>query len=483
MGDEQANPRDVAVLGGGLAGLAAALRLGESGHRVTLIETRKRLGGRATSFIDPKTGEQLDNCQHVLLRCCTHLIDFYKRLGVADKISWHEVLHFFDKQGHHDIMRGGMLPAPLHFTGSFGKFKTLNLADKRAIARAMWAMLRMGRDGRVAMDDVTFEDWLKRMKQTRRSIDRFWSVVIISACNLDVDQVSARYAMQVFQDAFLAHRDAYAMGVAEVPLKELYDPAFAKIEQRGGRVMLGLSVQQLHYDPQARRITGAVLNNDQTLHADAYVSALPFDRLAKVVDDRARADDARLAMLEQFGVSPILGVHLWFDRQIMEVPHMILVDSPLQWVFGKSHDAADGVQHLHAVISAADAWVDTPADEIAQMALQELQAYLPRAAEANIVHHRIIKEKRATFRAEAGCTAYRPAVRGAIGNLMLSGDWCDTGWPATMESAVRSGYAAAAAITDQSITVPDLPDAWIIRRLSRNHSQHTHANTAQAATI
>ncbi len=456
--------RSALVMGGGLAGMAAALRLADSGVDVTLIETRKRLGGRATSFNDPATGQTLDNCQHVLLKCCTNLIDLYERLGVADRIEWHDHLHFFDKQGRHDVLRASRLPAPLHLSPAMLTFGTLNMHDKLAIGQAMWRMIRTGRAKRAGLDRVPFAQWLREQGQTRRVMERFWSVVVVSACNQTPDQLSTHYAVQVFQDGFLAHRDAFVMGTSTVPLGDLYASAAERIEQAGGRVLTGQSVRALRYDDG--RITGVALSGDRAAEADVYVSALPFDRLAAVCPDALLDADARLRRIGELTVSPILGVHLWFDRAPIDWPHMIFVDSPLQWVFNKGPDPSGGGHYLHGVISAAREWVDRPADETLAMALAELAQYEPAAARAELVRGRVIKEKRATFAAAPGVDALRPTAQGAVGNLILAGDWCATGWPATMEGAVRSGCEAAETITGRRFRHPDLPAGRLYRLLS-----------------
>lgn len=470
-------------MGGGVAGIAAALRLAEHGLAVTLLETRQVLGGRATSFNDPRTHTPLDNCQHVLLGCCTNLLDLYRRLGVADRITWAQRLHFVDKQGRVDVLAANDLPAPLHLSASMLGFKTLGWSEKIAIGRAMTKIWRMGKTGRRQCDDMTFAQWLHQQKQPPRAIERFWSVIAISACNLSVDRLGAEPALQVFQEGFLAHRRAYEMGVSDVPLARLYDRAAPIIEQSGGRVVLGASVRGIEFDGQ--HITG-VRTADGALHtADHYISALPFDRLAAVAPENLVAADARLQSLDRFKVSPILGIHLWFSRPVTDRPHLIFVDSPLQWIFNKGcgpwavglgqeerepetgHGEPATAQYLHAVVSAADEWVGLPGERIVELALEELAAYCPAVKDTPLVRGRAIKEKRATFAAEPGIAAYRPEARGAVGNLLLAGDWCATGWPSTMEGAARSGYAAAGAVLDRDLLIEDLPFSPLYRWLSK----------------
>jgi squalene-associated FAD-dependent desaturase len=453
----------VIVIGGGLAGIAAAVRLAQAGRRVTLVETRQRLGGRATSFSDPTTGDLLDNCQHVLLGCCTSLIDLYDRLGVQGMIEWHTRLYFMGAAGCVDTLEADDLPAPLHMTRALMGFRNLSLRDKLAISRGMLAMMRVGREGRRRLGDVSFAEWLVQHGQPRSAIDRFWSVIIISACNEQPERVAARYAMQVFQDGFLNHERSYVMGLAAAPLVKLYDPATELIERAGGRVMLSSSAQQLVV--RGARVCALQLADGSEMTADSYVSAVPFDRLAKLLPPDAREADERFRGLDRFTVSPIIGVHLFFDAPVMRLPHLILMDSPLQWIFNKGD--AEGEQHLHGVISAAHDLVDQPADEIAAMVEREMRRALGTTA-GRVTHQRVVKEKRATFSVAPGSDAWRPKPTGAIANLVLAGDWTDTGWPATMEGAVRSGYVAAAALLDPSHDAQplDLPDSRLYRLIA-----------------
>ena len=464
--EQKLTERQVVVLGGGLAGIAAAVRLAQEHVPVTLVETSRRLGGRATSHVDKATGQRVDNCQHVLLGCCTNLIDLYKRLGVAGKINWADVLHFYDKQGHHDQMVASDLPAPLHLSESLMRFGTLTLSQKMQIARAMLAMMRLGPEGRERFAEITFEQWLREHGQSDQAIQRFWEVIVVSALNQTPRRCSAAYAMQVFQEGFLAHRDAYRMGTAAVPLGELYDTAEHVIETSGGRVMHGASVQRIMYD--GKSVTGVQLADEQTLTADAYISALPFDRLDKAADESLHEADERFVGVKQFEHSPILGIHMWYAKPVLDGPHMIFVDSPLQWVFNKGLDA-DGSQYLHGVISAADVWIDHSAEDILAMAHRELSAYLPAAELQGLARGKVIKEKRATFNPAPGVDAHRPTTCGAVGNLFLAGDWTATGWPATMEGAARSGYMAAAAAMGRPAVpaVADLPTAPLVSWVNR----------------
>ncbi len=470
--DKQTQSPSVVIVGGGLAGIAAAMRLAGRGMTVTLVETRKRLGGRATSFDDPVTGQVLDNCQHVLMGCCTNLIDLYRRLGVAQQIRWYRRLYFADGQGVIDQLEADDLPAPLHMTRSLLAFKSLAWSEKAAITRGMLAILRLGPDGRGDLFDTTFSHWLAQHGQPSSVVRKFWSVIVTSALNELPERASAAHAIQVFRDGFLASEHAYVMGLSAVPLVRLYDAARDAVTRAGGKVMLSTSADRFVFDGQ--RITALRLANGSELAADAFVSTVPFDRLDKLCSSSMRDADPRLTVLKRLTVSPIIGIHMWFEnvagRPLMTLPHLILTDSPLHWIFNKGHDEAVGGQHLHGVISAAHDLVDAPADQIIGVVTAEVRKALARrgGASARLLHARVIKEKRATFSVMPGIEKLRPQARGSIGNLYLAGDWCRTGWPATMEGAVRSGYeAASTAMRDMNLSsqgpIPDLPGGLVYR--------------------
>ncbi|MHC4947988.1 MAG: hydroxysqualene dehydroxylase HpnE [Planctomycetota bacterium] len=453
----------VVIVGGGLAGIAAAVRLVEAGHDVVLLETRPRLGGRATSFVDPRTGEVLDNCQHVLMGCCTHLIDLYERIGVRDRIAWHRALHWTDGRGRIDRLAAWPLPAPLHLGPAFGRLRLYDRAARAAIRRGMWRLIRLGERGRVAWTGRPFIEFLREADQPEPVVRRFWNPVIVSACNLPVDRVSAATAMMVFQQGFLANRWSYTMGLATCPLADLYDPAAERIAAGGGAVRLGVAAQSLAFD--GTRVTG-VVTADGFVEASRCVAAVTADRLDRLVSAPMRRADARLRRLDALETSPILGVHLRFETTVMDVPHLVVVDAGVQWLFDKGVDE-DGRQHVHAVISAADEWMTLDEPEIVRRVVADVHRVLPRSRGLEPVAARAVKEKRATFAAVPGVDDLRPrAAAGTVGaagiaNLLIAGDWTDTGWPATMEGAVRSGYAAAAAITGADPDVEDVPPGWL----------------------
>lgn len=437
---------DAIVVGGGIAGIAAALRLAERGIVVTLLESSRRLGGRATSFTDARTGETIDNCQHVALGCCTNYRDLCERLGVSDLISWHRTQHWVEAGGRRSTITAGSLPAPLHHTASFLAAKFLSLAEKTAIARAMAGILLARRDD---LREMTFGAFLQNHDQPKSVLEKFWSPVVVSACNLGVERVSAATALHVFQEGMLANRDSATIGIPTVPLARLYDGAAEIIERAGGTVRFGVRAESVR--------PGVVSDSEGRDHrASAVICALPIEKAARAVLDSHDQSDPRLARASLLENSPICGVHLSFDRSVIDVPHAVLVGRPTQWLFAKDNEG----RTIHAVISAADAWMALSEPEIVGRVVEDLNACFPASNGAKIFAARAVKERRATFAPTPGSDAFRPSGRPFEPHgVTLAGDYTATGWPATMEGATRSGYTAAAAVlglADDALLVPPL---------------------------
>ena len=325
----------------------------------------------------------------------------------------------------------------------------------------MLAMLRGGHRLRAKYAGKTFGQFLEATGQTDETIRLFWDTIIISACNLPSSSTAAVHGMQVFQEAFLPGRWAGTMGLSTVPLAELYDPAESIIAEVGGSIELGRSVRSITIGDDG---VEGIVTNDGPRAASTVISTVPPDRLAKLVPERWVKRDARLAHLDAFETSPILGVHLLLDAKAFDHPHMVLPGHDVHWIFNKGCNE-QGQQHLHAVISAADNWMELDEDAIVNRVLDDLHSALPSTADRTIVNARSVKEKRATFAATADIEPKRPASGpstigvggGDAQGLFLAGDWCATGWPATMEGAVRSGYLAAEAVCGAGGLVDDLP--------------------------
>ncbi len=407
-----ANP-SVLIAGGGLAGLAAAAALGSAGFRVTLFEARAFLGGRATSYPLADSGEVIDNCQHVLLGCCHNLLDFYGRLGVADYIRFYDEFYFLEPGGRCSVMGHGALP--------FLRMKFLNAGEKIAVVRALLAM-RWELHRRRDLDRISMAEWLREKRQPARAVERFWRQVLVSAINEELDRMAAVHGFQVFARGFLGSARDGAMGVPAVPLRELYAP---EAYSRCGQVEFRMRTSVERID------ASGVLAGNVEHHADYYLSCLPFERMAGVGLEAPA-----------FEHSPITGIHLWFDRAITELPHATLLDRTIQWMFNKGEG-----KYIQLVVSASRSLTPMPRQDVIALALRELAEFFPAVREAVLEKAHVVKEIRATYSAAPGTEALRPTAGTHHPNLFLAGDWTRSGWPATMEGAVRSGYLAAEAIT------------------------------------
>jgi zeta-carotene desaturase len=434
----------VAIVGGGLAGLAAGCALADAGLRVTVFERRPYVGGRASSYEHPGTGEVVDNCQHVLLGCCTNLIHFYKRLGVSSKIKWFDELTFIEPGGRASRLAPSSLPAPLHNIPAFLKAKMLSMKDKLAIARAMTAMSwKLPEDS-----GEDFLAWLKRHGQTEQAIERFWKTVLVSALNESLDRISVHYAAQVFRESFMKSAEAGEMGLPSIPLSDLYGFAIEYIRARGGQVLLRSSITAIGLKQNGV----GVLSNTGEQQFDYVVLAAPFQNVASLLPADAVAEGLK-QKLAHFEASSITGIHLWFDREITPLPHAVLLDRTIQWMFHKSkiHEKRDSDHrgsYVELVVSASKSLVQKSREEILELATRELAEFFPTVSQAKVVKAAVIKEVYATYSIVPGLNQFRPAAKTAWTRVFLAGDWTATDWPATMEGAVRSGYLAAEALTE-----------------------------------
>jgi zeta-carotene desaturase len=458
----------VAVAGGGLAGLAAACALADSGFRVTLFERRPYLGGRASSYEHPGTGEVVDNCQHVLFRVCTNLVEFYRRIGVEDKIRWFDEMTFIEPGGRTSVMHASALPAPLHTAPSFLRFPFLSAKDKLTISRAI-ASLTL-----TAQPDTgrSFLDWCNQQGQTQNAIERFWKPILVSALSEDLNLISISAAAQVVRESMKSPA-ARHMGVPSIPLTDLYNHAGDYIRARGGEIRFRTSLESFSPDSSQVRIQ---LSDKSEIKFDYLVLALPFDALERVLPQSPQAAPLR-DQITHFESSPITGIHLWFDRQITDLDHAVLLDRTLQWMFHKSRllatrggaNADSSGSYVELVVSASKSLIDKSRTEIVDLALKEVREFFPPARAANLLKSTVIKEVRATYSPRPGIDAYRPQQSTAWPHVFLAGDWTASGWPATMEGAVRSGYLAAealarsAGVDHAAFLVPDMRATGLMR--------------------
>ncbi|MDX1981669.1 MAG: hydroxysqualene dehydroxylase HpnE, partial [Bryobacteraceae bacterium] len=333
--------------------------------------------------------------------------------------------------GRTSEMKAGWLPAPAHFAGSFLSLKFLSLGDKVAIARGLLA-IRGERLIRKDLDRISMLDWLLEKRQPDAAIERFWRQVLVSAVNEELDRMAAAHGFQVFWLGFLSGRRAYEMGIPAVPLGELY-AATARLP--GVKVHFRAPVEGVEFDGE--RVVSIQAGGSARV-ADFYVSALPFERLQPMVP----------SLEVDFGAfqhSPITGIHLWFDRAVTKLPHGTLLDRTIQWFFNK-----DSGRYLMLVVSASRGLLEMPRQDVVDLALKELGEFLPSVRDAVLLKAHVVKEVRATYSAVPGLEAKRPGNRTRWRNFFLAGDWTRSGWPATMEGAVRSGYLAAEALAREA---------------------------------
>jgi squalene-associated FAD-dependent desaturase len=475
MPDPQA--RTVTVVGGGLAGIAAGCALADAGYRVHLLERRPYLGGRASSYEHPGTGEVIDNCQHVLIGRCTSLLDLYRRLGVLDSIRWYDRFTFLtpERPGSKStasVIEPGSLPAPFHSTFAFLRAPAFSLADKLAIARGLTAFMR----GLPPDTKENFAQWLRRHGQTERAIDRFWKPVLVSALNEELDRISVHYAAKVFRESFLMSPASGRMGIPSIPLSELYGHAIGYIQQRGGQVSTRTGVEAIAPTEKGWEIRAG----GQSFSSEAVIFALSFEAMADLLPALPQNSAAQelAGRLAQFSHSPITGIHLWFDREVTELDHAVLLDTTIQWMFNKSrlqptHRGGEG-SYLELVVSASNSLVPMQRQPIIDLALGELSQFFPAVSQAQLVKAAVVKEVRATYSVRPEIDMIRPSTSPTPWpGIYLAGDWIATGWPATMEGAVRSGYLAAAAVTKgqgepKTFVAAELPPAGLMRMFGRD---------------
>jgi squalene-associated FAD-dependent desaturase len=439
--------RSVIVIGGGLAGLAAAAALGPRGFRVTVLESRQRLGGRAGSFADPETGQLVDACQHVSMGCCTNLAHFLRTVGVGHLLAPQPKLYFVTPDRRVSVFKADPWPAPFHLGRALMGAHYLTPGDKLRVAYGLLAMLRENPDA-----DPPLLPWLEAHRQNRRTIDRFWGVVLTSALNETVDRVGLKYARKVFRDGFVRHRDGFVVQVPTVPLGRLYgDELRGWMARHGVEVRENAGVRRVVVTPLGSPLTVAhvELRDGTTLAADHYVLAVPFDRVAELLPAELVEREPYFGSAKNLAASPITSVHLWFDRRVMALPHAVLVDCLGQWVFDRG-ETAPGEFYVQVVVSAARPLRGLGRDEVRRRIVDELARLFPAARAATLLRSKVVTEHAATFSAVPGVDRWRPPQASPVGNLAVAGDWTATGWPATMEGAVRSGYLAAEVVLERA---------------------------------
>jgi squalene-associated FAD-dependent desaturase len=501
------------IVGGGLAGLAAAVELAQRGVPVTLLESRPRLGGRASSFVDRATGETIDNCQHVALGCCTNFRHFCDSIGAGGLLREERELFFVGRDNVVRRFAEGRLPAPLHLWPGFRALRFLSPDELRAIRSGL---LRLARTDARDLRGRSFAAWLADHRQPDGAVERFWHVVLVSALSESLERIDAAHARKVFVDAFLASRQGWRVHIPTVPLDELYGERLqARLRDLGATVRPQAGVERVVVENA--RAAAVELRTGERIAGEQFILAVPHHLVRELLPDawRGHPDLERIGRLES---APISSVHLWFDRPITPLPHAVFVERLSQWMFNRSGvrgqesgsreqaagDAggderrtsniecptsneagrsttdrgprtADHPQpcYYQIVISASRHLAGRPQDQTIAAVVQELAEVWPVIHEAKLLRARMVTEHRAVFSPQPGCDEVRPAQQSPIANVQLAGDWTRTGWPATMEGAVRSGYLAAENVLThfgrpERLVRPDLPMGWLARLFVRS---------------
>ena len=441
-------PRRVVIVGGGLAGIAAALECRKAGAGVTLLESRGRLGGAAFSFT--REGIRADNGQHVFLRCCTAYRELLQEMGAAQLVTLQDRLSIpvLAPGGRRARLTRSGLPAPLHLAATLARYPFLRPAQRASVTRAMLALRRIDFASRT-VDERSLGDWLREQRQDEESVQALWGLIVRPTLNLDPREASLAQAAQVFQVGLLRDRAAGDIGYAQAPLSEIHDVAARRtLLGSGVDVRLRHGATTIAHVAEGFRIE---ISGAPTLTADVVIVAVPPDRAGRVLPSAAGIDPGQLSRL---GRSSIVNLHVVYDRRVMEVPFAAGVRTPVQWIFDRTESAGiDSGQYLVVSQSAADAELEMTGEDLRRRYLPALAELFPAAAQASVQAFFVTREHSATFRAAPGAQALRPGTRTRLPGLILAGSWTDTGWPATMEGAVRSGRTAAQA----ALTAP-LPE-------------------------
>ena len=470
-------PPPVVIIGGGLAGLAAAAGLASRGVACRILESRQQLGGRASSFIDPTNGEELDNCQHVSMGCCTNLAHFCETIGAGPYFRREKSLTFIGPTGRSTVMRAAPLPAPLHLFPSLASLHWLTWGER---LRLLWGLSSLLRTPSSQLRGVKLSDWLTLHKQTERICSGFWHLVLVSALSETLDRIDASYARKVLLDGFARNRTGWEVLIPTVSLTQLYDELASEwLTSRGVRIDRSTAVESLH--GSGTRITHVTTRTGEEIPVEEVIVAVPPYRMLPMWEagggvalfsgaGQSFAEyKATLAALE---TAPIASVHLWFDRPLTNLRHAVLVDRLSQWMFNRSTpgELSAAGWYCQVVISASRDLETRGSEATVAHVADELREIWPDAKEAQLLRGRLVVERRAVFSVTPGIDAIRPLQQSPIPNLQLAGDWTQTGWPATMESAVRSGYLAAENVLQRlgrpaPLLQPDLPSVWLSRLL------------------
>jgi squalene-associated FAD-dependent desaturase len=463
----------VAIIGGGIAGMAAAFALTEQDHHldVTLFESKRFAGGRAGSFVDSQTGQNVDYCQHVAMGCCTNLLSMMDQAGIDDPfIRYRELTFHHPKHPPSRFAKSRFLPAPFHLVPSLCRLRYLTWFQRYQIARATFALMRSTKE---KVSGLTALQWLTQNRQSPSTIRDYWDVVIASALGESCERVSMAAARKVFMEGFLVCPEASDVLVPKLPLGSLFGHAIpAALASRGVTVRTGTKVRSLRHDA-AGKIT--LEFEDRSSGFDHVILAVPFFSLSRILS-ASTASAAGLATdrYARIPCSPISGIHLWFDRPVMTQPHAVLVGTLAQWVFRREDQSDPAVGgYVQVVVSASHDLRQLDSGEVISRVVAEIQHAFPESRHATLIRGRVVTDPQSVYSVSPEVDSIRPNAATALPCLHLAGDFVQTGWPATMEGAVISGRLAASSVLQRlgfssgSMIHPGLPRPWLSRCLIR----------------
>jgi hydroxysqualene dehydroxylase len=436
---------EVVVVGGGFAGLAAAVDLAERGRGVLLLERRAFLGGRAYSFLDRTTGDTVDNGQHLMMGCYRHTLGFLEKIGALGNIKFqpNSRVDFLSDTDGHAAFACPPLPAPLHLLAGLARLKTVGWGDRVRALGVGLALKRMNGD-RARLADITVREWLDELGQSKRIQHRFWDLIALATLNEAPERASADMFARVIEEAFLHTRRDSTMVISRVGLSEMYTADAQRfVEERGGEVRVNATVERVEFE--GGRAGGLILRGGERVEPDAVVSAVPYFALRTMIAPEVAAGVEAFRHLGDFQSAPIVSINLWYAEPVTDLEFVGLLDSPVEWVFNKNAVGASRgrYQHLALVISGAHAAAKLPKEEITEMAVNEMRRFFPAARKQRPAHSFVVREHHATISHTVGVARLRPAQRTPFANFFLAGDWTDTGLPATIEGAVWSGQECA----------------------------------------
>jgi hydroxysqualene dehydroxylase len=443
--------KDAVVIGAGFAGLSAAVALAQRGTRVTVLEGKPALGGRAYSFTDPDTGDFVDNGQHVLMGCYGETLDFLKQIGAHDQLVFHEDLQIemLAGPGQSATLKTARLPGPLHMTAALLGYRHLSIAERMSVTRGGLRLLAMRRFGGGELSRMTVAQLMDRLGQSEHARKCFWYPLSIATLNDEPEVSSAQLLAEVLKRAFFSRRRDSAFVYSRVGLSDLYCAGAKQLIERAGGSVVSHSLVEMLELGAGGRVASVRLRDGQRIEAADFISAVPAPQLLRLLPENAVADPF-FARFTGLSSSPIICVHVWLDREVTDSPFLGFIGTTTQWLFNKRQIFAQrGEAHpgyLSFVISGARKLVDRSNQELLDIVLNDLHAMIPASRAAKVVKSLVLKEKNATMAPDLRSHELRPRAKTPIANFFLAGDWIQTGLPATIESAVISGRAAAAAV-------------------------------------